>query len=236
MEPIPETVEAITELDAYVDNGGLMLALEQAAVMAQRIAPDLAGISVASKATHGLTFTLMATDEEIAALDGVQYLTDGPCVDAAEDGQSLGTILDDLLSERRWRALGLASAAAGVRSTLTLPIINRGMVSGTVNLYGLSDDTFDGKHQALADVFNAWAPGAVTNADMSFSTRQVAEHAPEQLRQDAHLDAAVGILSAMYDLTLEAAREQLLQAAQRAGIPPAKLALSIIHLHQADFG
>jgi hypothetical protein len=36
---------------------------------AQRLVPDLAGISVASR-EHGLTFTLVATDEEIAALDG----------------------------------------------------------------------------------------------------------------------------------------------------------------------
>ena len=235
VEPIPETVEAIAALDFLADDGTRLDGLTRAAALAQRIAPDLAGISVASKAGDGLTFTRVATDEEIAALDGVQYLTAGPCVDAAHDGQGAATTSDDLLSERRWRSLGLAAAAAGIRCTLTFPIISDGTVTGTVNLYGLTDDTFEGKHEALAEVFRAWAPGAVTNADLSFSTRRAAERAPEQLRDQARIDAAVGIMSAVHDITVDVARRELERAAQRAGVPLAKLAQTVINLHNSDF-
>ncbi|MGF9754181.1 GAF domain-containing protein [Microvirga sp. 0TCS3.31] len=227
MEFIPETLEALDELEPFADDAELRESLERSADLAQRLVPDLAGISVASYG-DGLTFTLVATDEEIAALDGVQYLSSGPCVEALDDGRGMATTSDDLLSEPRWRALGLASAAAGVRSTLTLPIVTGEKVTGTVNLYGRSDNTFDGRHATLAVIFRAWAPGAVTNADLSFSTRKVAEQAPEQLRDAALLDQATGMLAAAEELPLDVARERLIDAATRAGISVTRLARALV--------
>lgn len=140
MKLIPETLEAISELDAYHDDASLLDLLQRAADDAQNIAPDLAGISVAYTSREGMTFTLVATDEEIAALDGVQYLASGPCVNAAVDGHGIATTCEDLFSEARWRAVGRAGAAVGVRSTLTFPIMAGGNVIGTVNLYGRADE------------------------------------------------------------------------------------------------
>ena len=51
---------------------------------------------------------------------------------------------------------------------------------------------FDGLHREIADIFGVWAPGAVTNADLSFRTRRTAEKAPATMR----VDIAVGILMA----------------------------------------
>src|SRR5829696_2117649 len=169
MEFIPETVEALDELDMSPDDDDLGAGLKRVADRARRIAPELVGVSIASGA-RGVTFTLVATDEDIASLDAVQYLTSGPCVEALDDGQGIATTSEGLFSEPRWRALARASAAAGVSSTLTLPVM---------------EDAFDGRHGVLAEVFNAWAPGAVTNADLEFSTRRQAERAPEDLRDDA---------------------------------------------------
>jgi GAF domain-containing protein len=233
MEFIPETLEALDELESGMDESVLRESLERSAELARRIAPDLAGISVASR-EHGLTFTLIATDEEIAALDAVQYLTSGPCVEALDEGRGMATTSDDLLSEPRWRALGLASAAAGVRSTLTLPVVTGEEVTGTVNLYGRSDTTFERKHQALAVVFQAWAPGAVTNADLSFSTRTLAEQAPGQLRDEALLDTATGILAAAQTVTVATARQRLIDAADRAGIPVTSLARAVVAQRDPD--
>jgi GAF domain-containing protein len=233
MQPIPETLDALAELDAYLDDGTLLDGLRNKAAVAKRVAPDLVGVSVASL-EHGLTFTLVATDEEIAALDAVQYLSGGPCVEAADDGQGVATTAEDLFSEPRWAALARASAAAGVCSTLTFPILREGEVSGTVNLYGRTADAFDTKHAALATVFQGWAPAAVTNADLSFSTRRAAEQAPARLREDALVDAATGIVAASQDIRVDEAREQLEQAAARAGIPVATLARVIVDLRQHD--
>lgn len=233
MEPIPETVEALGELDPFLDDGTLLDQLQRSAELAQGLAPDLVGFSVAAH-EHGITFTVVATDDEIAALDGVQYLTNGPCVDALDDGHGIATTSDALFSEPRWSAFAQATAAAGVRSTLTFPILDGGRVTGTVNLYGRTENTFDGKHQLLATVFSAWAPGAVTNADLTFSTRRVAQQAPAQLRDDALIAAATGILAASREVPVDAAREQLEDSAARAGVPVGKLARVIIELHNAD--
>ena len=233
MEPIPQTLEAIDELDPALDDGTLLHQLTRTADRARSVVPDLVGVSISSH-EHGVTFTLVATDEEVATLDAVQYLNTGPCVEAFDAGTGLATGADDLLDEGEWRAFALATAAAGVRSTLTYPILRSGRAVGTVNLYGASDTTFSDKRELLADVFGAWAPGAVANADLSFSTRHLAEQAPEQLRSQALMDTAVGIVAVDHGIALDEARERLENAARRAGVPLGQLARTIVHLYEDD--
>ena len=231
MKPIPETVEALDALGAQIDDDTLLDQMHRTTALAQGLVPDLVGFSIAAH-KHGVTFTVAATDDEIAALDGVQYLAHGPCVDALEERQGVATSSVELFSEPRWRAFAQATAAAGIRSTVTVPIIEDGEVTGTVNLYGASDGTFEGKHRLLATVFSAWAPGAVTNADLSFSTRRLAEQAPEQLHQDGLVHTATGILAATRGLTVDNARLEIEDSAARAGVPASVLARIIIDLHQ----
>ena len=233
MEFIPETLEALDELDPALDDGSLPDQLARMAAHAQAIAPDLAGMSLALR-SHGITFTLVATDEDIAALDGMQYLDSGPCVEAAEQGTGIATTDGGLLDESQWHDLAVVGAAMGVRSTLTFPIMVASELVGTINMYGRSDTTFVGKHQALADTLRAWAPGAVTNADLTFSTLEQARRAPDHIRSEAVVATATGILAAARDLTVDAARRQLDAAAARAGVPLAKLARAIIDLHRND--
>lgn len=234
MEPIPETLEALDELDASLDEATLLDQLLETSHRARQLVPGLVGVSIASR-QHGLTFTVVATSAEIAALDAVQYLASGPCVDAIDLGHGIATP-DGLLNETRWQEFAQASAAGGVHSTLTLPIVSGGAVVSTVNLYGHADATFNDQHHVLADVFGAWAPGAVSNADLSFSTRTAAERAPLQLRDAATVDAATGILAAQRNVTVTQAREHLEDASSRAGVPVITLAKVVLHLHHDDEG
>nr|WP_300052296.1 hypothetical protein [uncultured Nocardioides sp.] len=231
MEPIPETLAALDELDVDGDDTALTRNLVATAEQAREVVPGLVGVSVALRQLD-VTFTLVATDEEIATLDAVQYVSSGPCVDAIDLGHGIATSPGGLLDESRWRDFARASAAAGVHSTLTLPIVGPdGDVVATVNLYGSSTDTFEGRHEQLADVFGAWAPGAVTNADLSFSTRGAAEEAPARLEQVALVDAATGIIAAVREIPVTEARWQLEDAARRAGVPVTRLARVIVGLH-----
>ena len=225
-------MEAIAELEPFLDDGTLLEQLLEMASTAQAVAPDLMGASVAFR-QYGVTFTLVASSDEVAALDAVQYLTSGPCVEAVDDGQGIATSSEDLLNEPGWQAFAQATAAMGVRSTLTFPVIKSGRTVGTVNLYGSSDTTFEGKHQELAAVFGAWAPGGVSNADLSFSTREAAVRAPDELRDQARVDVATGIVAAMKAVDVQTASDLLLDAARRAGVPMVKLAEVIIHLRSS---
>ena len=125
-----------------------------------------------------------------------------------------------------------ASAAAGVASSLSLPIIDHDRVVGGINLYASSSDAFSGHHRDLADALGASAAGAVANADLSFETRRRAEEAPRQLRDLRLTEVATGILAAREGLDVETARHRLVDAAHRAGISEVQAAEVLIRIHQ----
>jgi transcriptional regulator with GAF, ATPase, and Fis domain len=180
-------------LDQLVGEGKTELAttLLRMGREAARIVPELVGLSL-GVLEDGLTFTLEATDRDTAAIDAVRYLDGGPCVDGGHPGDKAHQdaegeadsievfSTEDLTDEGAWQMFARASAAPGIASPLTLPIEVDGDVSGSINLYASTPDAFAGKDAALADVLNASAQGAVTNADLSFSTRVEATMAPER--------------------------------------------------------
>jgi GAF domain-containing protein len=177
---------------------------------------------------HGLTLTLAATMEAISGLDAVQYLDGGPCVLGAHDDSTIDVTPDELLREDRWQLYAQASAAAGVRSSLTLPILGTaGAVIGTVNLYAATQDAFVEHHDQLAQALHASAAAAITNADLSFSTRLEAAEAPQRLTAQYEVDIALGIIAESQGVDIATARERLQQAAARAGISERQAARAV---------
>lgn len=228
LEPLPETVEAVGELGPGPDDD-LLPELGRLISRATEVVPSLAGVSLA-RSHDGVTFTLVSSSERAAALDAVQYVDGGPCVEGGHDAEVHALHGDDPLDEERWRLFSAATAAHGVRSTLTLPVLTGGEVVGTVNLYAAQPHAFDDRVGPLADVFGAWAEGAVTNADLSFSTRDAAREAPQRLRDRSTFEVATGIVAAQLDVDVEAAEAHLLDAAAQAGVEPVELALEVIRV------
>ena len=229
MKPIPETIEAVEEYGPFTHDGTLLEELNEKAQQVLAIVPDCVGLSVAST-TDGVTFTLVASDEQVGLLDALQYLSGGPCVAGVEGEQVLAFTQEEFFDETDWQLFAKGTAAFGVASTLSLPILADARVVGSVNLYGGSDNAFTGHHEALARIFDAWAPGAVTNADLSFSTRRTAERAAEHLRGNVQVEVAVGILAGRKALGSAAARTLLEESARRAGVSTAQLAETYIEL------
>jgi GAF domain-containing protein len=228
VEPIPETSEAIDEFGPFdLGEDDLLAQLKDQARQVQDLVPDCVGISLASL-EHGVSFTLVASSADIAALDGVQYLDGGPCVEGVKVERVLEYRDEELLGEAGWQLFAQATSAAGVASTLTLPIVVDGQVAGSVNLYAASPHAFAEKHEAIAAIFSAWAPGAVANADLSFSSRGVAEQAPRLLYEELRIHVALGVLVAEQNIGIEMARERLRDAAQRAGTTEAAIAEALI--------
>lgn len=229
MEPTPETEEAFDELGPDVFDDQLPAQLLDMAARVRDIVPDCLGLSVCYL-EEGLAFTLVATDHVTAVLDAAQYLAGGPCVEAAATGRVVQMDEDDLLDERSWQIFAEATAATDVRCSLSLPVVTGERVTGSVNLYAASPEAFTGHHQELAEIFGAWAPGAITNADLSFSSRLTAAATPQRLRDQALVDTAVGILAAYSDLDVTRAEQKLLDAAARAGVTDVQLAKALIEL------
>jgi GAF domain-containing protein len=231
LEPIPETVEAVNELDPSEHAPDLLATLTRLASRAQEVVPDLVGVSIAML-EEGLTFTLAATADEIAVLDGVQYAAGGPCVEGALTNEVHEFNSDDVLDEHRWQLFAEATAAHTVRSTLTLPVVRDGVVEGSVNLYAASRRAFVDHHDELAEIFGAWAAGAIANADLAFTTRSEAQAAPRRVKERAIIDVAVGILAAGLRVDIKTAEDRLRNAAARAGVTLARLATDIVHARQ----
>ncbi|MCW2793536.1 MAG: hypothetical protein JWO76_2634 [Nocardioides sp.] len=225
MQPIPETVRAIEELGPFAHRGDL---LEELTEMGRRVAtlvPDCVGMSLVS-AAHGVTFTLLASDQQLALLDALHRQ---PGQDEEPPGE-VARAEDDLLDEEAWRLLALSSAARCVLSTLTLPLRGDARISGAVSLYGASRQAFAGHHRHLAEILGAWAPGAVTNADLSFSTLREAEQAPRWLQRASTIDQAAQLVAAVHAVAIDTARVRIHEAAERAGITEEQLAEAVIRL------
>lgn len=231
MEPLPETREALREFAEY-DDAQLKATLLSMGARAKELVPECVGLSL-SMVEDGLTFTLVATDEELAVLDAVQYLDGGPCVDAIGQATTLENAKIDPLDEERWQMFARASAAAGVASSLSLPILDGDRVIGGVNLYAATPDAFRGRHEQLASALSASAEGAVANADLEFRTRRRAAEAVSRIRDLESIDIAVGIIAVSQGIEFSAAREHLRQAALRAGITELQAARAIRNLRDA---
>ena len=228
LEPLPETHDALRSIGAWSEHD-LLDELTRAARLVEKVVPTCVGMSV-SLVQEGLTFTMVSSSRRIAALDGVQYAVGGPCVDAVEDDATLfgGHQSSGLLGEQRWAAFARAGAAHGILSTLSMPIHTDGQVTGGVNLYSSAPDAFDGHHEALAAIMGAWAPGAVRDADLEFSTRSAAREAPQHLEDRAVLDQAAGVVMAERGIDEDTARGVLAQAAGRAGVPEIEVARAVV--------
>jgi GAF domain-containing protein len=195
------------------------------------IVPQCVGLSL-GLLRDGLTFTLTATSEDIAGLDAVQYLDGGPCIEGAHEGREVQ--VDDLLDEGTWRMYAEASAAVGVRSSLTLPILaGDGTVIGSVNLYASTPDAFEGHAEELAEVLGSSAKKAVSNADLSFSTRLAAAEAPARFAEQNEVDVALGMIAESHGVTIATANERLRSAASRAGISEVQAARAVRGLLQS---
>ena len=230
LEWLPETEQLLDELVDVDRSIDLEVLVGRMGEVAQRIVPDLVGMSL-GLVQEGITLTLVATDSDAAGLDAVQYLDDeGPCVAASATGDDIDVNMADLLDEDRWALYARASAAQGVASSLSMPLVQGGRAYGGINLYASSVDAFTGHHEELAEALGASVAFAVTNADLSFSTRRQAQQAPARMRERFDVDTAVGMLIAKFQENPEAARERLRAAAARAGIPEALVARVLILL------
>lgn len=233
MEPTPDTARTLNQLDPLPgdEDDELVDSFREAGRSVLDLVPDCIGFSL-SRLEDDLVFTMLSTAEDTALLDAMQYLDDGPCLEAVRREELVETSTDDPLNEGRWLLFATAAAELGVQSTLTLPIHEHGRVSGSVNLYAASPDAFDGHHEHLARFFGAWSSGAVTNADLSFESRRRSELGPAVAEDLNRVQVAVGIVAATLSIDVDAATERVRRAADLAGVSEATLARGLIALVQ----
>lgn len=224
MEPVPETAQVLRSLNETSERD-LAAMIGDLAERVVAAVPTCVGLSI-SLIDSGLTFTLVATSEQVAALDAVQYLDAGPCVASAVTGDEIQ--LGDVLDERRWQHFARAAAAQDVRSTLSLPLTTAGGIAGALNLYAADPEAFEGHEVRLREVAGSGSGLGVTNADLPFRTRDVARRATHTLEDLDVVEQAVGFVMAEQQVPADEARRRLTDAADRAGVDVASAARALM--------
>jgi GAF domain-containing protein len=148
---------------------------------------------------------------------------------SAVDGDEVD--VGDVLDEDRWQLFALASAAHGVRSSLSLPLRRGDTVYGSVNFYASSAYVFMGRERDLAVMFGASVQEAVANADLSMSSLGRARQAVATLDERDRIHTAAGVLAARHGMTPSEAQQSLTDAATRAGISIIALADLVLRHH-----
>jgi transcriptional regulator with GAF, ATPase, and Fis domain len=229
MEPIPPTREAIEKLERLGDTD-VERVLRRLGERVLAEVPTCVGLSL-TLVDDNVTLTLVASDSVTTQLDAMQYLGGGPCVEAASSDRLVEINEADLLDEERWSLFARVSAANGVQSSLSMPLVDQGRVVGGVNLYASTRDAFHGHHDELARFVGAHAPDAVRDADLPFSSRLRAAAAPGVLAAQADIDTAVGFIAASQGVDTETALERLRDAAARSASTDVEVARTVIRLH-----
>jgi len=231
MELLPQSKEALDEYVASVDD--LEHELRVIEGWAVRTVPECVAMSV-TFLDDDLTFTLVASPgpatSEVAEVSvvGVSIeMVDHVQLDAVETDTA-----EAALDEGWWAEMARSRASAGIASTVSLPVVDRGRVVLTIDLYASTAHAFHGRLDALAEALGASQAGAVTNADLGFESRRRAEEAPRRLRDQRVIDVAVGLLAARECVDVDTARALLFDSAQRAGIDMVQAALVVHALHQ----
>lgn len=232
MRPLAETRQVLDALASTGDTKPSVL-LERIGREAARIVPECVGVSL-GMLSSGLTFTLVATDDEIAAIDAMQYVDGGPCVDSAKDDTLIQIDDFDVMDENRWALFARASAAAGIASTLSLPLHQCDEMVGSVNLYASTVNAFAGKHRVLAAALDAGAVIAIENADLCFDSRRRAAEAPRRLEDLRVIEAAAALLADNDGVDVATAAARLSEAAARAGISEALVARTMLSANPPD--
>lgn len=225
MDPIPETARLLASLDAGRQDH-LAATLRRTAQDAARLVPSLVGLSL-TLGEHGLTLTLVASQDVAHALDGVQDLFGGTDRPAALDGRE--DAVADPLSEERWAEHAQAASSSGVRSTLSFALDGEGELPGALTLYAADPGAFAGREEAVRRVLGVRAGPGVTNGDVPFRSLADARDALERLADHDVVERAVGFVAASRRVGVVEARTLLRTAALRAGVEVVLLARTIVH-------
>jgi GAF domain-containing protein len=213
-------------LESLSSGGSLDDLLGDVADLASAAIPDADGASVACL-RDGRVFTFVATDEKVRAADEAQYgVEDGPCVEAAHDGEI--HLSQHLADDARWPTLAAAAGAQGLGSLLAVPIANTDRPLGSLNLYARRPDAFGDLDKRTAVGFAQYAGYAIHSARERDEARRLAEQLAAAMHSHAVIDQAIGVLVVREGITPEGAMELMRAASQRANVKVREIAVRIM--------
>ena len=172
---------------------------------------DMAGITMMVGDRPG---TPVFTDPVAPQIDTEQYRTGrGPCLDAFR--QQVTYRIDDTATETRWPEFAATAAAAGIVTTLSMPLPGRNEALGALNLYSRRDGCFAHGPTDQAEALATQAAIVLANATALSSARKLNDNLSQALTSRRTIDYAIGLLMSTGGRTPEEAFEVMVRASQR---------------------
>jgi GAF domain-containing protein len=209
-DPLREGFDALARF--FIGDGTLGDTLTKVSELARdALSADMAGITMMVGGRPG---TGVFTDPIAPRIDTEQYRTGrGPCLAAFHDQVSYR--IDDTATDERWPEFAARAAAAGIVTTLSLPLAGPDESLGALNLYSRHSGRFGEAETRQAEMLAAQAAMVLANANAFHDVRQLNENLNQALTSRRMIDYAIGLLMSTGGRTPEDAFEVLVRASQR---------------------
>jgi GAF domain-containing protein len=171
---------------------------------------------------------IVASAPFVAAVDDVQFrLGEGPCLLAVEVGaiQMSGS----LGGERRWPQFGPQAWRLGVHSAMSIPLLLKERVVGSLNVYGQTRDAFDTRSVRIGSLFARPAAVTVANALLLEDSRRLRTQLENALASRVTIERAIGIEMSRTGCSSDDALDQLRKLSAASGTKLVDLSQQIVH-------
>ncbi len=199
-EDVTEQLAALGQVLIVED--GLETTLERVATLSVALiaACDACGVALVK---DGLVSLRAASDSTADRIDAVQYqLGTGPCLLAIDAGEPVR--VDSFAGEERWKDFIESAMQEGVRASYSIPLVIRGDVVGSLNLYS-RDHAFDDADERIGALLASQAAVVLRNAQTFDDVLQLVEQLREALASRDVIGQAKGMLRARLGLDDEEA-------------------------------
>jgi GAF domain-containing protein len=201
--------EAFTELGQLViGSQPLSQVLSRVAELAKACVPGAEEVSVTLLENDSGARTAAFTGDLAAHLDERQYESGfGPCLDAAEAGQTIR--IDDTAHENVYPDFAAIAARRGVRSIVSvgMPVPQR--ILGGLNVYRFDEQVMDPDSVHLLQVFAGYAAIALANHSLYASSVALSEHLQTAMQSRAIIEQAKGVVMTKLHCSAEEAFQHM---------------------------
>jgi GAF domain-containing protein len=216
----------LSRLTLAAGDDGLRALLRNVATFAARAIPGADGVGV-TMLGGAEADTLVASADFVSAVDAIQYgLGQGPCVTAAADRRTVRS--GALETDPDWPEFGPRTAALGVHSVLSLPLVADDVVVGAMNVYAHARDAFDPRAQRLGELFSVPAAVSVHNARALFQAHRLAGELQSAMDSRSVIDQALGVVMSRTGGTEKEAFDGLALRSQNLNLKLSALAQQLV--------
>jgi GAF domain-containing protein len=222
VDPPGTSTRALTQglagLDRSIPTRRLLdAALKLVVTMTQAVVVGADGVSI-TLPRNGQLETVAASNDVVLAMDHDQYDTrQGPCLDAARQGQSFH--IDSLSREDRWADFVPRARARGIESILSSPLLHAQQPLGALNIYSRTVGAFAEHEKQWAHLFAAEASEVLATAQHSSDSREQQDQLAQALSSRQTIAQAQGAVMHRDALNADEAFSALRETSLRTSRP-----------------